>query len=285
MYLTNKLCIHTSELIKLFFIIILLQISYVTSYAQSNTAKQTYDNAIDEINCLTLKKLLVSYSRQSVAQSIKQCKYSEIDAKLKTVKENVTKGYKADFIDFAKNINAYKSKIENPTEYALYAASFQELTAYITKNFQTVCNRYNKNDLIICADASQKSLDLQANINAITAKALAQIAQNTYNGTTSKGRTPSTAPTNSDSSKNSQSATNAEKIPISPTATTTQTIESQLNTPATPPAYESNDSTLTIIVALLIGVIGSLIWSFKEISDLKKEIATLKKLNAITKQP
>ena len=144
--------------------------------------QDAYHNAIDNINCATIKMLLIGFDRPGAASKIKKCRFDEIINEVKQIKENQVKGYRQDILNVADNIEGYKDDIENPGEYVLYENALDEAGVYAISQFKKVCGTYQAKSSSICENMDRKILRLQGDINSYIDQALANISQHTYGG-------------------------------------------------------------------------------------------------------
>ena len=214
--------------------------------------QKLYENAIDNINCATVKILLVGFDRPVAARNIKNCKYADIMAELNDVQENETKGYKQSFLDLANGINTYKGKLKGKQKYAAYENALDQVSSLALKNFEQICKNFQMPDNNICEKLDQKQIKLQTDIQNIVEQNLKAISQYAEN--------------------NVEEETLAERTTIETTTDTpiTNYSEDQPNT-----QNKENSMLPIFLMILLLIVIAAIIWMYKRQLELKEKVEDL----------
>lgn len=257
---------HSKKLFLSIFTLLFLLTSIATS-VQAQVQMDIYHKAIEDINCATIKLLLIGYDRPIASRSIKSCSYDAIEKEVKKVNENQIRGYKTLFLKLAAEINAYKGKIDNPSEYSHFASSLEEVSTYAVQQFRAICQKHQAVSNRICVRLDQKVLQLEGDINDIANTALTEISQHTFGAGKPKPikvETPKTTNPNTETSTNTETEVEAE-------AETTDSDED-----STKPT--KSGGTSLIVVFILILLIGAVAWLFKENYLLREELADLKLL-------
>lgn len=245
---------------------ILLTAVLIAASAQAQVQVEVYKKAVDDINCTMAKKMLVSFERASFARNINDCRYETIVREIKKVQENRTKGYKQDILDMVSKVNNYKTKIDNPSEYVLFETTLDNLAAYTTDAYGSLCNKYAKPSNAICKDYKQSSTLLEQEVADIVYAALAEIGKNTYGGEKAKQRTlpQKTAPATTE---------NAEETNEANDGNLSESGGQTLTTPATNGTGGLASIISTIVLVLLIAAVG---WLYKEQQELKEQLEDIK---------
>lgn len=249
--------------------------------------QNTYQQAVDKINCLTIKTLLISYDRPNTARSIETCNFAEVKRGIDKVQENKIKGYKKMFADLANEINGYKNKVANPEEYTLFESSLEELQTLAVRRFEEICEKNKGANNSVCDDMAQRGIKLETEIEHIVGEALAEIGKHTYGGekAAQRKRTPP-PPAEPEKSASNDHEVAAENAPENDTAEPTP--ETGI-TPATSTGSSSSSggstgiwSVLqTILIVLLMGAVA---WLFKENYELKEKMEDIRLLLKILNQ-
>lgn len=258
------------------FRILLLTPLLLSSFAVLAQPQQDiYNRAIDEINCATVKTLLISYDRPVAARMIQTCSYDNIARALDKVQENTIKGYKKLIVETAQTINGYKSKVANPAEYSLYESALEEAQALALKRYEDVCSKNKGSNTTVCANMEQKALKLQSELNGIVSTALPKIAKQTYGGEKAATTTEKTAATNSE---NANVKKPIEEIPRKEYSNGAQPEISNSSN-----GGSSNFWTL-LHAAIILGLIAAVAWLFKENRELKEKMDDITMLLKVLNQ-
>ena len=251
--------------IQIRYIPLLLSLLFLTSSMKAQVQMDIYQTAIEDINCATIKLLLIGYDRPIASRSIKSCDFSSIEKEVKKIRENQVRGYKSMFLKLAAEINAYKGKIENPSEYAHFASSLEEVSTYAVQQFRATCQKHQRISSRVCVRLDQKVLQLEGDINDIANTALTKISQHTFGVSKPKPikiQTPKT--------------TNPQEETSTPIAEEeTEVIDSE---EVAEKKSNSGGGTSILVVIILTLLVGSVAWLFKENYLLKEELADLKLL-------
>jgi hypothetical protein len=215
--------------------------------------QKLYENAIDNINCATIKILLVGFDRPIAARNIKNCKYADIMGELNDVQENQTKGYKQSFIDLANGINIYKNKLKGKQKYVAYENALDQVSSLALKNFEQICKNFQTPNNNICEKLDQKQIKLQTDIQNIVEQNLKAISQ--------------------------YSESNVEEEVVPQQTTTTETVN---NTPVTnyqeaePKTQNGESGVLSMFLMIILSlIIAAIVWMYKQHSDLKEKVEDL----------
>lgn len=247
---------------------LLLGIGSFKSYGQPQ--QDIYQKTIDDINCAAIKLLLIGFDRPVAAKGINHCRYEIITTEVKKVKENQVKGYKAHFLKLAEGINAYKTKIDNPSEYLLYENTLEEVSVYAVNQFRSICRKYQAPNNTVCVRLSQKALQLEGEVNDLINKSLAKIGEHTYGGEKAKERSLKPPPPLPAVEKEAPTTPNE---PLTIPAEKAEEVASLSK--EVPQAKGGNSVLFTIILVLLI---ASVAWLYKENYELRDEIEEIKEL-------
>jgi hypothetical protein len=241
---------------------LLLSSIYLT---KAQTSQEVYSRAIDEINCTMTKTLLVSYDRPVAARMIQTCNYSSITNAIDKVQENTIKGYKKLIAEAAQNINAYKQKIPNPTEYSLYESTLEEAQTLALRQYEDVCGKNKGANSSVCAQMEQKALKLQSELNSIVGAALPKIAKQTY-GNTGK----QTAQANAAAETPTEKTTTREEVPRQEYNSETPNNAAELSNDSSSSGGSSIWSMLSAII--IVALVAAVAWLFKENRELKEKM-------------
>lgn len=233
-----------------------------TQSAAAQPQQEVYTQTIDQINCATVKTLLVSYDRPVAARMIQPCNYDNILRAIDKVQENTIKGYKKMILETAQSINSYKSKVTNPAEYSLYESALEEVQALALRRYEEVCSKNKGANATVCTNMEQKSLKLQSEINSLVQDALPKISQQTYGG----GK-PAQKSESSKSKPTAKDPTATEDVPRGEynNGTQPETAESEGNSGA-------SRLWVSLQALILLGLIAAVIWLFKENRELKEKM-------------
>ncbi|MEZ4883104.1 MAG: hypothetical protein R3E32_00115 [Chitinophagales bacterium] len=244
---------------KLFYTVCIVFISLATPLLHAQVQIEIYNKAIEDINCSTIKLLLIGYDRPLAARNIKDCNYDSIEKEVNKVKENQVRGYKTMFLKLSAEINAYKGKVENPSEYSHFANALEEVSTYAVQQFRATCQKHQQISNRVCVRLDQKVLQLEGEINDIANNALTEISKHTFGVSKPiKVTTPKTTNTASE--------------------TSTEAVTTANNDEVTPTKPSSGGGTSLIVVFILIVLVGAVGWLFKENYLIKEELADLKLL-------
>ena len=252
---------HSKKLFLSIFTLLFLLTSIATS-VQAQVQMDIYHKAIEDINCATIKLLLIGYDRPIASRSIKSCSYDAIEKEVKKVRENQIRGYKTLFLKLAAEVNAYKGKIDNPSEYSHFASSLEEVSTYAVQQFRAICQKHQAVSNRICVRLDQKVLQLEGDINDIANTALTEISQHTFGAGKPK---PIKVETPKTTNPDTETSTNTE-------AETTTDSDEDSSKPT------QSGGTSLIVVFILVLLIGAVAWLFKENYLLREELADLKLL-------
>ncbi len=246
-------------------IFILLTIMTVGSQSvQAQVQMDIYRKAIEDINCTTVKLLLVGFDRPIAARNIKNCDYKSIEKEVKKIQENQVRGYKSLFLKLTAEISSYKGKIDNPSEYAHFASALEEVSTYTVQQFRATCKKHQRPNNRVCVRLDQKVLQLEGDINDIANTALTKISQHTFGVGKPK-------PIKVETPKN-------ETTDSEPTTSTTSEDSSNETEVAETPSNRKSSGTSMFVVFILVLLTGGVVWLFKENYLMKEEIADLKLL-------
>ncbi len=256
----NNLAVITQLSKKLFLVAFTLSLFFASSAIQAQVQMDIYHKAIEDINCATIKLLLIGYDRPIASRSIKSCTYDAIEKEVKKVTENQVRGYKTMFLKLAAEINAYKGKIDNPSEYAHFASALEEVSTYAVQQFRATCQKHQVISSRICVRLDQKVLQLEGDINDIANTALTKISQHTFGAGKPKPikiETPKTTNPDAETSTDTGVESTDEDIAES---------------------TSKSGGTSLIVVFILLALIAAVGWLFKENYLIKEELADLKLL-------
>lgn len=233
-----------------------------TQSAAAQPQQEVYTQTIDQINCATVKTLLISYDRPVAARMVQPCNYDNILRAINTVQENTIKGYKKMILETAQSINSYKSKVTNPAEYSLYESALEEVQALALRRYEEVCSKNKGANATVCTNMEQKSLKLQSEINSLVQDALPKISQQTYGGGKSAQKAEPSKP-----KSRTDNTTATEDVPRSEYSNGAQPE-------TTEQAGSSSGSRLWVSLQalVLLGLIAAVIWLFKENRELKEKM-------------
>ena len=251
--------------IAVFLVLLLLQLN---SFGQLSRF-EAYSNAIDDINCATVKLLLVGYDRPVAANNIQTCSYNEVVSEVSKVQENEVKGYVNLFLDFSSTVNTYKSNIAEDASYDEFATALEGASNYASQQFQQICERYQTPTNSICVKLPEKVVTLESDLNTIVNRALAQMGGNIDNAEYEED--PSTETENGGKR-------------IAPIIPSTEEYTKDAPVTITKPLKKSTTGTSWIVILLLILLIAAIAWLFKENHELKEEMEDLKMLLKILTQ-
>lgn len=281
-YIMKLMINHINIIYKRIIVLFFLGISTYglpITYAQNTQAIDIYKKAIDDVNCLAIKNLLIGYDRPIAANNIKDCTYLNIRKEIKKVKENQIKGYKVLFLNLAEEINNYKRRIENPEEYSIYANRLEELSSLTTRQFKSVCEKHKTPDNTICVNLSKKVLTLEGQINDIVNKALEQIAARTFRD----GKPPEIyTPPKRASESPEQEASVGQEASSAQTSSSPPAYRNEPQQPQQSTVASNSISWLTWLVILIL--IVSLIWLARKQAKLKEKIEDLEMLSNVRSQ-
>lgn len=233
----------------------------------------TYKKTIDDINCKAIKLLLVGYDRPVAARNIKTCTYSDIIQEVNKIKENQIKGYKADFLNLAKALNSYKTKITDATNYVEYESNLEEISAYSVGQFRNICQKHQTPSNTICQRLSEKVMTLESDLNAMVDKSLSRIQSAIQSGATGEVAVAQPIQRVAESPENEEIVQeDLTDILPAPPAVATEIQQTQ-------PTSESTNSTTSWWVYLVILLlVAAITWLFKQNSELKEEVEDVKML-------
>lgn len=217
--------------------------------------QKLYENAIDNINCATVKILLVGFDRPIAARNIKNCRYADIMSELNDVQENQTKGYKQRFIDLANGINTYKNKLKGKQKYSAYENALDQVSSLALKNFEQICKNFQTPDNNVCERLDQKQIKLQTDIQNIVEQNLKAISQ--Y------------------ADENVETETVPTQTTSEPTRTTNDTPTTNYSEETTNTQNEGNAMLPMFLMIVLSLVIAALIWLYKQQAELKEKVEDL----------
>lgn len=251
-----------TRLSKKLFTVLILFLFFASTAMQAQVQMDIYHKAIEDINCATIKLLLIGYDRPIASRSIKSCNFEAIEKEVKKVQENQVRGYKSMFLKLAAEINAYKGKIDNPSEYAHFASALEEVSTYSVQQFRATCQKHQAINSRICVRLDQKVLQLEGDINDIANTALTKISQHTFGvgkPKTIKVETPKTTNPDVETSTNTEVETaDVEDIEENNTS--------------------KSGGTSLFVVFILLALIIAVGWLFKENYLIREELADLKLL-------
>lgn len=249
-------------------LLLIIALSFYANLLRAQNQTETYQKAIDQINCATAKKMLTSFERAFLAKNITDCRYETIVREVKKIQENQTKGYKQDILNITSKINDRKNSIENPSEYVVFETSLDDLALYVEEQYAALCGKYRKPTNNVCKDYEKSNQQLQQEISNIVNKALVQIGKNTYGGEKAKDRQPLPPPT-STTGIATPSETESTNQPT--TATPTSATPDKTRTSGS----DNNLAALisTIVLVLLIAAVG---WLYKEQQELKEQLEDIR---------
>ncbi|OWY22921.1 hypothetical protein B6N25_05805 [Sphingobacteriales bacterium TSM_CSS] len=231
-----------------------------------------YKQAVDDVNCVLAKKMLISFERASLARGIKDCTYEAVVKEVRKVQENKTKGYKQDILDILSKVNNYKTKVDNPSEYVLFETTLDNLATLAVQSYSDLCDKYAKSGNSICKDFNQTSASLEQEVAVIVNNALLEIGQNTYGGEKAKTRPAPDKP-------------QPRTVEPAETGTANQANDGQVtevsdsSKPGTGASLASVIST--IVLVLLIAAVG---WLYKEQQELKEQLEDIKMMLRVFNQ-
>lgn len=247
------------------FTFILLLISSFAILAQD--AKITYDQAVNDINCATVKLLLRGFDRPFAANKIKPCNYDAITREVKDVKENKIRGYKQMILNLAQEINGYKDQIINTSDYLVYEKALNQLTQTAEQGFINTCETFRQPDNKVCINLSNKIILLRADLKQIADKSLAKINKQIY----SSGNKQSV-------SKRSTDQTNTQQAPNNTNAKTNTNTTTNNIPPISNTGVSSSNSNNWLATILIIGLLIAVGWLFKEVYELKERVEDMRML-------
>ena len=253
-----------------FLLFLLLFCCSTPTMAQANEQQQVYNKAIDDINCATIKLLLIGFDRPVAAKAIQPCTYGEISTEVRKVKENQVKGYRAMILKLAGEIDGYKGKVENPSEYSLFENAMEEVGAYALSQFRSICQKFQRPNNSVCVRLDQKVLQLESEINDIVNETLVKVGQNTYGGDRAQKRVKAPSP-----KKDKKPSTNIDKAKDNSTVT-----EESADITAPGTSKKSGSWLITIFLVLLAAAVA---WLFKENYELREKMEDVEMLvNVLT---
>lgn len=256
--------------------IVVLLLLGVSFYSKAQPQVAVYQQTIDEINCTTLKLLLVSYDRPVAARSIQPCEYGEIVYEVKKVKENKLKGYKTMFLALAKDIEAFKKKATAEDNYATYAGQLEAVSNYSVQRFREICQTHQAPTNKVCQKLAQKSITLQATLNKLVNDALAKISEHVPSDGKPATRTTIAPPPTEPAPEKTEPAT------LTNDNETQQYQEPVSQTYNKSTKSSSSSLIMNLVIFILVLAVG---WLYKENYELKEEVQDIKMLlKALTKR-
>jgi len=258
------------------FLFFLLLISQLANTQEAR--HDIYSEAIDNINCNTIKLLLKGYDRPIAAQNIKYCDYNEIIEEVSKIKENQIRGYVDMFLALTDNINSYKTRLPVSASYDEYANSLEELGTYALQQFTQICEAFRTPENTICMKLSQKALNLEGDLNGVINTSLSKINE----------ADPSILPVTA----NDEFATDDSEIEVAPPSTSSQedntaeeyVYEGDAGT-STTTASSSRSGTAWWVVLLLLGLLAAMVWLYKRNDDLTEKVEDVEMLlKALTRK-
>ena len=226
----------------------------------AQTQKKLYDKAIDDINCTVIKLLLVSYDRPALARNISNCTHANIVKEVRKVRENQVRGYRDMFLKLSNEINGYKTSVAG-NSVSDYANSLEEASGYALSQFRKICQTHQAPNNKVCFRLEQKVLTLESDFNNIVSETIGKMGGQTR---------PNEPPPNQPAARPQTNHTTDNDSPPAAAA--------ENDTPIFQSVPQKSTRISLLVAFVLIALIAAVAWLFKEVMDLKEELADLKLL-------